>query len=95
MRQITKSMTRLAFRNGYLVNEIARDFAMSKAPQMIIATFTEYELRCLVNAVDQRRWTGIRDRAILTLLLDTHSRACPSSPDSTSKTSIWQSPSSW
>ncbi|MEX2557572.1 MAG: tyrosine-type recombinase/integrase [Actinomycetota bacterium] len=72
--QVAKSMTRLGFRKGYFAREISRDFELPKVPQMIIATYTDDQLRALLGAVDQRRWTGIRDRAIPILLLDTLAR---------------------
>lgn len=72
--QVAKSMARLAFRKGYLEQEISRDFVLPKVPQMVIATFSDEQLRALFGVVDQRRWIGIRDRAILLLLLDTLAR---------------------
>ncbi|MEX2556099.1 MAG: tyrosine-type recombinase/integrase [Actinomycetota bacterium] len=67
-------MARFGYRNGYLDEEISRDIELPKVPQMIIATLTDEHLRNLFDVVDQRRWTGIRNRAILILLLDTLAR---------------------
>lgn len=72
--QVVKSVARFGFRKGYFAEEISRDFTLPKVPEIIIATFSDDQLRALFEAVDQRRWTGIRDRAILILLLDTLAR---------------------
>ena len=72
--QVAKSVTRFGFRKGFIATEISRDFELPKVPQMIIATFSDEQLRVLFASIDQRRWTGIRDRAILLLLLDTLAR---------------------
>lgn len=72
--QVAKSVTRFGFRMGFIAEEISRDFELPKVPQMIIATFSDEQLRALFAHIDRRRWTGIRDRAILLLLLDTLAR---------------------
>ena len=72
--QVAKSMARLGYRTGTIATEISRGFELPKVPELLIATFSDEQLRALFGAVDQRRWTGIRDRAILILLLDTLAR---------------------
>lgn len=72
--QVAKSLARLGFRRGFVAEEITRDFELPKVPQTVIQTFSDDQLRALLDAADQRRWTGIRDRAILILLLDTLAR---------------------
>lgn len=62
--QVAKSLARLGYRKCYLAEEISPDFELPKLPQMVIATFSDEQLRALFGALDQRRWTGIRDRTI-------------------------------
>lgn len=72
--QTVKSFSRMGFRKGYIPEEITRDFTLPKVPQVIIETFNDEQLRALLAAPDQRRWVGLRDRAMLTLMLDTLAR---------------------
>lgn len=69
--QVAKTLCRFGHRKGLIADDIARDLEMPRAPQMIIETFTDEQLETLLAAPDQRRWTGIRDRALLLTLLDT------------------------
>jgi integrase/recombinase XerD len=71
--QIAKTV-RYGHRKGLIPNELTRDFEMPKVPQTIIETFSDEQLEALINQPDQRRWKGIRDRAILLTLLDTMAR---------------------
>lgn len=72
--QVVKSLARFGYRRGFFTEEISRDFELPKVPEIIIATFSDGQLHALLEAVDQRRWVGIRDRAIMILLLDTLAR---------------------
>lgn len=72
--QVAKTLARFGYRRGYLPEEITRDFSLPKVAQTIIVTFTDEQLHALLDAPDQRRWVGVRDRAILVLLLDTLAR---------------------
>lgn len=72
--QTIKAVSRFGFRKGYIPTEITRDFDMPKVPQVIVQTFSDVQLEALLNAPDKRRWVGLRDRAILMLLLDTMAR---------------------
>lgn len=72
--QTIKALSRFGFRKEYIPTEITKDFSMPKVPQVIIETFSDEQLRALLTAPDQRRWVGLRDRAMLTLMLDTLAR---------------------
>jgi integrase/recombinase XerD len=69
-----KALSRFGFRKEYIPTEITKDFTMPKVPQVIIETFNDEQLRALLGAPDQRKWVGLRDRAMLTLMLDTLAR---------------------
>jgi integrase/recombinase XerD len=56
---------------GYIPEDISADFAMPRVPKTIVSTFTDEQLQALLAAPDRRSWVGIRDRAILLVLLDT------------------------
>lgn len=47
---------------------------MPKVPQVLIETFSDKDLQALLNERSDRKWTGVRDRAILLILLDTMAR---------------------
>jgi len=72
--QTVKALSRFGFRKDYIPTEITRDFTMPKVPQVIVETFNDDQLRALLASPDQRRWVGLRDRAMLTLMLDTLAR---------------------
>jgi integrase/recombinase XerD len=44
---------------------------MPRVPKTIIPTFSDGQLQALLAVPDKRTWLGIRDRAILLVLLDT------------------------
>lgn len=44
---------------------------LARVPRTIVPTFSEEQLQGLLAAPDRRTWVGIRDRAILLVLLDT------------------------
>jgi integrase/recombinase XerD len=69
--QVAKTLCRFGHRKGLIADDIARDLEMPKVPQVIIETFSDEQLAALLDAPDKRRWTGIRDRALLLTLLDT------------------------
>lgn len=69
--QVAKTRCRFGHRKGLIADDIARDLEMPKVPQLIIETFSDEQLAALLDAPDKRRWTGIRDRALLLTLLDT------------------------
>jgi len=72
--QTLKSLARFGFRKGHIPTEITKDFTLPKVPQVIVQTFSDEQLRILLAAPDQRRWVGVRDRAMLTLMLDSLAR---------------------
>jgi site-specific recombinase XerD len=47
---------------------------LPRVPQTMIQTFSEEQLQALVHAPDTRRWKGIRDRALVLVLLGTLAR---------------------
>jgi integrase/recombinase XerD len=72
--QVVKTLCRFGHRKGHIENDLAQDFDMPRVPQTMIQTFSEEQLQALVHAPDTRRWKGIRDRALLLVLLDTLAR---------------------
>jgi integrase/recombinase XerD len=74
MAQMVKTLCRFGYRKGYMPDIITGQFEMPKVPQVLIETFTDDQLRALLNAPSPRRWSGVRDRAILLMLLDTMAR---------------------
>jgi integrase/recombinase XerD len=69
--QVLKTLCRLGHRLGYIPEDITRYFEMPRVPKTIIPTFSDGQLQSLVAVPDKRTWVGIRDRAILLVLLDT------------------------
>ncbi|MGH2572607.1 MAG: tyrosine-type recombinase/integrase [Actinomycetota bacterium] len=69
--QVLKTLCRLGHRMGYIPEDITAGFEMPRVPKTIVATFTDEQLQALLGAPDRRSWVGIRDRAILLVLLDT------------------------
>ena len=69
--QVLKTLCRLGHRMGYIPEDITAGFEMPRVPKTIVATFTDEQLQALLGAPDRRSWAGIRDRAILLVLLDT------------------------
>ena len=72
--QIAKTVARYGHRKGLIPDDLTRDFEMPKVPKTIIETFSDEQLEALLKQPDQRRWKGLRDRAILVTLLDTMAR---------------------
>lgn len=72
--QIAKTISRYGHRKGLIPNDLTRDLEMTKVPKTVIQTFSDDQLEALLNQPDQRRWKGLRDRAILLTLLDTMAR---------------------
>lgn len=72
--QIAKTVARYGHRKGLIPNDLTSDFEMPKVPKTIIETFSDEQLEALISQPDQRRWKGLRDRAILLTLLDTMAR---------------------
>jgi integrase/recombinase XerD len=72
--QVAKTVARYGHRKGLIPDDLARDLEMPKVPQMVIETFSDDQLGVLLNQPDQRKWRGLRDRAILLTLLDTMAR---------------------
>lgn len=72
--QVVKTLCRFGHRHGLIAEDLTRDFEMPRVPQVVIQTFSDDQLQRLLAAPDTRRWTGIRDRALLLVLLDTLAR---------------------
>jgi len=51
--------------------DITRGFQLPRVPKTIVPTFTDRHLEALLAVPDRRTWVGIRDFAILLVLLDT------------------------
>ncbi len=76
LRAIKTWLRWLAAEGGYGVADDAG--ARAKAPRAVlepIKPFTEAELKALIDACEKDSWRGMRQRAILALLLDTGMRA--------------------
>lgn len=69
--QVVKTLCRFAHRTGHVPENITSGFQMPRVPQTILPTFTDAQLEALFKIPDLRSWVGIRDRAILLVLLDT------------------------
>jgi integrase/recombinase XerD len=69
--QVVKTLCRLGHRMGYLRQEITAGFQMPRVPRTIVPTFSDQQLQDLLAAPDRRTWAGIRDWAIILVLLDT------------------------
>ncbi len=69
--QVLKTLCRLGHRIGFIPEDITRGFEMPRVPKTIAPTFTDEQLEALLAAPDRRTWVGIRDSAILLVLLDT------------------------
>ncbi len=69
--QVLKTLCRLGHRLGYVPEDITIHFEMPRVPKTIIPTFSDEQLQALLAVSDKRTWLGIRDRAILLVLLDT------------------------
>jgi integrase/recombinase XerD len=69
--QVLKTLCRLGHRMGYIPEDITTSFELPRVPRTIVPTFSDEQLQGLLAAPDRRTWTGIRDRAILLVLLDT------------------------
>lgn len=74
MAQMVKTLCRFGHKRGYMADIITGQFEMPKVPEVLIETFSDDQLRTLLNTPNSRRWTGVRDRAILLMLLDTMGR---------------------
>lgn len=74
MAQMAKTLCLFGYRKGYMPDIITGQFEMPKVPDVLIETFTDEQLKALLNAPSSRKWTGVRDRAILLMLLDTMAR---------------------
>lgn len=72
--QVAKTIARYGHRKGLIPSDSTRDFEMPKVPRTIIQTFSDEQLEALLTQPDERRWKGLRDRAILLTLLDTMAR---------------------
>lgn len=68
---LAKTPCRLGFRLGYIPEDITGYFEMPRVPKTIIPTFSDGQLQALLAVPDKRTWVGIRDRAILFVILDT------------------------
>jgi len=69
--QVVKTLCRVGHRLGYIPEDITDGFEMPRVPKTIIPTFNDEQLETLLATPDKRTWVGIRDRAILVVLLDT------------------------
>jgi len=69
--QVVKTLCRLGHRMGFIAEDITKGFEMPRVPKTIVPTFTDDQLEALLAAPDRRTWVGIRDFAILLVLLDT------------------------
>ncbi len=58
-------------RKGYIPEDITTRFELPRVPRTIVPTFSDEQLQAMLAAPDRRTWVGIRDRAILLVLLDT------------------------
>ena len=69
--QVLKTLCRLGHRLGYIPEDITTTFELPRVPRTILPTFSDEQLQALLAAPDRRIWVGIRDRAVLLVLLDT------------------------
>jgi len=69
--QVLKTLCRLGHRLGYIPQDITTGFELPRVPKTFVPTFSDEQLQGLLAAPDRRTWVGIRDRAILLVLLDT------------------------
>lgn len=56
---------------GHIPEDITTRFELPRVPRTIVPTFSDEQLQGVLAAPDRRTWVGIRDRAILLVLLDT------------------------
>jgi integrase/recombinase XerD len=69
--QVLKTLCRQGHRMGYIPEDITTRFELPRVPRTIVPTFSDEQLLGVLAAPDRRTWVGIRDRAILLVLLDT------------------------
>jgi site-specific recombinase XerD len=69
--QVLKTLCRQGHRMGYIPEDITTRFELPRVPRTIVPTFSDEQLQAMLAAPDRRTWVGIRDRAILLVLLDT------------------------
>jgi integrase/recombinase XerD len=69
--QVLKTLCRLGHRLGYIPEDITMSFELPRVPRTIVPTLSDEQLQGVLAAPDRRTWLGIRDRAILIVLLDT------------------------
>jgi hypothetical protein len=56
---------------GYIPEDVTTRFELPRVSRTIVPTFSDEKLHGMLAAPDRRTWVGIRDRAILLVLLDT------------------------
>jgi len=56
---------------GYLVQNPAKHLKIPKAPKTILETFSDEQIRRLLNVIDKRSAVGFRDYCIILVFLDT------------------------
>ena len=69
--QVLKTLCRQGHRMGYIPEDITTRFELPRVPRTIVPTFSDEQLQGVLAVPDRRTWVGIRDRAILLVLLDT------------------------
>jgi len=72
--QVLKTLCRFGTRKGYMPDIITGQFEMPKVPQTLISTFSDEQLVALLEAPSQRKWTGVRDKALMLMMFDTMAR---------------------
>lgn len=72
--QVVKSLVRFGHRQGLIESDLTRGFELPRVPALVIQTLTDDQLNRLLDEPDTRRWTGVRDRALLVVMLDTLAR---------------------
>ncbi|HOG46783.1 MAG TPA: tyrosine-type recombinase/integrase [Anaerolineae bacterium] len=58
-------------REGYTADNLGRALKIPKAPNTIVQTFSDAQIKALLSVVDQRGHRGFRDYCMLLVLLDT------------------------
>jgi site-specific recombinase XerD len=58
-------------REGYTDNNLGRALRIPKAPDTIVQTFSDAQIKALLSVVNQRDHRGFRDYCVLIVLLDT------------------------
>jgi integrase/recombinase XerD len=66
-----KTLLRFAYKKGYIQTPVFEDIKLLKTPQDTIESLTPLEIKKIFSQLDDRYYSGFRDKCLLYTLLDT------------------------